>query len=542
MAIDGKTFGICCASAVRALGNKEKTINNLNVFPVPDGDTGTNMYHTMESAQALSCSDGKIGSAARLVSENLLRSARGNSGAILALYFRGFSQALSGLESASVRDIASALENGTKAAYNAVLKPTEGTMLTVMRLCGEKALELAPDFSGSDAAFFEQLCFAAENALAKTTDMLPVLKQAQVVDAGGLGFLTIIEGFLAALRGTPVEYERDPAFDGTRSADFSMFSTEDISFAYCVECIVKKSAAFLGEGTASPLLEKITPCGDSIVFIDTEDRIKIHIHTNTPSVVLDGAQIYGELDAVKVEDMRQQHTALAGGPQESALAAAPSKKYGFVAVCIGEGLETIFRDLGADNLVHGGQTMNPSTEDILRAVALTPADNVFILPGNKNIELVARQAAGLTGDRSAFVIPTKSIPQSIAAILAFDPDLSPEENSENMESAAEAIKSVSVTRAVKDADIESLHISRGQYMGLLDGKIICASDTPKGCFLAMGEAFTDAGFISVYFGEDVELPQAQEAARLIEELSPDAEVEVFNGGQPLYDYIISLDA
>ncbi len=540
MLMDAKTLSACFLSAANALANSETPINNLNVFPVPDGDTGTNMAGTAASVCALADPEGAVGDFAALVASGYLMAARGNSGAILSLYVKGFAEGLAGLETASAAELARAMVRGTEAAYRAVPQPAEGTILTVMRVCGDRARELTeadPDLS--PAALFGDLAVTAEAVLPKTMEMLPVLARAKVVDAGGVGFMTILRGFHAALCGSPVA-RGDRAVVEAEAADFSAFSTEDIANAFCVECIVKKSPAYAADGAAEELLERIGPFGDSVVFLDGAGLIKLHIHTNRPVFVLECAGEYGELISTKTENMRDQHSVLAGGAKDGGVA-EPEKPFGFAAVCSGEGFEATLRELGADRLIPGGATMNPSTDQILAAVLATPAETVFVLPGNPNILLVAEAAARLVQPpRRAVVIPSRSLPQTIAALQAFDGSLSAEENRAAMTGALSSVRTVAVTRAVRDAELDGFRVEKDRYMALCDGTVVSCAAGRDECLRGLAETLADAVYVVLYYGENVHYQEASDAARLIAELAPDADVDFANGDQPLYDFILSV--
>ncbi len=548
MKIDGKTFSQMCVSAANALDNNQATINALNVFPVPDGDTGINMSLTMSTVQDLTAFEGTISDCAMRISDNVLRSARGNSGAILSLFFRGFAKSLKGLDSADAEDFAKAFEFGTKEAYSAVMNPTEGTILTVMRSCAEEAIKVVRErrFEGDTIGLFAYLLGVANKALAETPEMLPLLKEAGVVDAGGSGFVTMISGMLAALNNHPVLRERMDAAPATNNAaNFSDFDTSDIKFGYCTECIVDKDEAHMGEGTAADFKPFLKELGDSLVFIEAEDFVKLHVHTNHPGKVLEQAITYGALSMVKVENMRMQHTNLTESPavQEAPLAsAAPKKPYGFVSVAVGEGVSALFRDLGADYIVPGGQTMNPSTEDVLTAVSAVNADTVFILPNNKNIFMVSDRAAELTTDKKVIVIPSAQFTQGFAAMMTFDESAAPEENAAAMTEAMQAVTTLSLTHAVRDAEIDGLHIKDGQVLGLVNGKVKKATATDYDAVLELLPFIeTEPMFLSVYTGADATEAESAKIEALLAERFPSAEIVVTMGGQPLYDYVISAE-
>ncbi len=548
MEITGNLYCGMVMSAANFLGKNKEKINNLNVFPVPDGDTGINMSLTMSTLYKVE-KDLPLGEAAQRVAGLMLRSARGNSGAILSLFFRGIAKALKGAVIGENRHIVLALEKGTEEAYRAVMNPTEGTMLTVMRVCAEsarKAYDKNPDIGGT--ALFKIIEESASEALESTPELLPVLKQAGVVDAGGFGFLCVIKGMRAAYIGNPVEApvqtEETDISENTGGASFSDFNTEDIKFAYCTECIIDKSDKYIGEDTAKELYEFITGIGDSAVFADDESIIKLHVHTNDPGAVLSKAIEFGSLASVKIENMKNQHTALAGGVDkpESKKNVKIDKKYGFVSVCMGEGIGAMFRDIGVDTVIEGGQTMNPSTQEIIDAVMRTPSEYVFILPNNKNIKMVAMQASELISERKAIVIPTDTVPQGISAMIAYNPDSQADEIEHEMKAAAEQVTSMSVTYAVRDTQIDRFSIKKGQFLGLVENKIACVSDSAEGCVKQLSRGMTGASYVTVFYGENINEEQASGAGAIIsEKIGGGCEVAVLFGGQPVYSYIISVE-
>ena len=541
MKINGKLFSKMCISAANALNNDQAVINALNVFPVPDGDTGVNMSLTMSTLQSLDNFEGTVSECATKVADYMLRAARGNSGAILSLFFRGFAKALKGLDEVDSVDVAKALNKGTKEAYGAVMTPTEGTILTVMRMCAESAIEATErgEFKDDVQGMFGYLLRAANDALAMTPDLLPLLKEANVVDAGGSGFVTVLGGMMAALNGTPVERIGGNDVPATNAAaDFAGFETGEIKFGYCTECIVDKNDEFKGEGTCGDLRDYLAGLGDSLVFIDDENMIKVHVHTNHPGKVLEKALRYGSLYTVKIENMRNQHTELVA---EQSAPAAPRKPVGFVSICVGEGVAAAFRDLGVDYIVPGGQTMNPSTDDVLKAIDAVNADTVFILPNNKNIFLVAERAAEMTEDKKIIVIHSSQFTQGITAMMMFDESATPEENAAGMEEAIAAVTTLSFTRAVRDAEIDGLSIKDGEVLGLLNGKVkAVAADIPTALrtLLTMVEG---ASFVSVYCGADATAELTATVEGILGECLADAECMTLEGGQPLYDYVISLE-
>lgn len=546
MLINGQTFFVMMLSAANSLDNTKTLINNMNIFPVPDGDTGINMSLTMSTIKTVGKFDGTISDCAEKASHLILRAARGNSGAILSLFFRGMSKSLRGLEIADSTDVAAAFKRGTDEAYKAVMKPTEGTILTIMRCCSERADEIKDKYRGNVEGMFKKLVATAEEALAKTPDQLPVLKEVNLVDAGGYGFVVILKGMLAALNGSPVVAVA-PQTQSSASV-FTEFESEDITFTYCTECIVEKSEEFRGEGTASDFNRFICEIGDSAVFIDNDDIIKLHVHTNNPGLVMEKAIEYGALVTVKVENMRKQHTEIIETASDSANAVSEpqivpiSKKYGFVTVCMGKGITDVFSDLGADKVIFGGQTMNPSTQDIIDGINLTPSEYVFVLPNNKNIYMVAEQAAKLVSDKKVTVLPTKSVPQGLSAMMVFDPEATLEDNLAAMNEAIEGVISASVTQAVRDTTLDGEKIENGQYLALLNGKIFSVENSSAECIAKLAQVTDGRSFITVFFGEGVSRDEAENVcACLLEKADRYAEMNIIDGGQPLYPYIISIE-
>jgi DAK2 domain fusion protein YloV len=456
------------------------------------------------------------------------------------------SKAFANLEEVDAEDIARAFRRGTDEAYKAVMNPTEGTILTVMRRCTEAAEQAVADgkFKGDPRSFFEYIVDIGDVALAETPEMLPILKEVNVVDAGGKGFMVALNGMLSALNNNPVIL-LDSASEN-KEADFESFDTESITFPYCTECIVEKDEKYQGEGQATAVNEFICSIGDSAVFIEDESIIKIHVHTDHPGLVLEKAGEYGMLITVKIENMRKQHSALVSDAKESKKEEpkilAPEKPFGFVSVCMGQGISDTFRDLGADYIIHGGQTMNPSTQDIIDGVNMTPAETVYVLPNNKNIYLVAVQAAKLVSDKKVVVLETRSVPQGISAILSFDPDASEEDNTAAMQDAIGGVISMSVTHAVRDTTIEGRKIEDGQMLGMLDGKINCVANSSLECLEALIENAKDSAFITVFYGEDIDEETAAKAEEILQAKLPSAEeITVIPGGQPIYDFIISAE-
>ena len=567
MKINGSLFRSMVVSSANALENAKQKINDLNVFPVPDGDTGINMSMTLGNVPAAGREGETIEEVSREIAASALRSARGNSGVILSLFFRGVSRAFKGAERADVSDIARAFKLGTEEAYKSVSNPTEGTILTVMRCSAEAAEKQAAKKLNPPTMeeLFDKIFSVARETLDKTPEMLPVLKQAGVVDSGGMGFVVVLEGMIAALHGKPV------AASATRTeaagSVFGKFNTEDIVYPYCTECIVGKSADFKGEGTCGDFRSFVLAAGDSAVFVDDEEIVKLHVHTSDPGKVLSEAVKYGSLLTVKVENMREQHTSLTTEKKPSPVAVAAGKlegaaeraakitkaflppkevkaekEYCFVSVCTGEGIVAAFRDLGADQIVKGGQTMNPSTNDVLTQVRATPSRVVFVLPNNKNICMVAAQAALLEKKKKVVVIPTYTIQEGIAVMMAFDPDLSLDDNKSAMEAAMKNVSSLSVTRAVRDSVVNGDTVRQGEYLGLLRGKIVCHAADRTDCLSALLAGVKDAEFLTVFRGEGVPEQDGEAVVALIASIcGKNAEATCVSGGQPLYDFLISAE-
>ncbi|MBE6546160.1 MAG: DAK2 domain-containing protein [Ruminococcaceae bacterium] len=540
MTINGTKFYGMLISAANALDNKQEIINNMNVFPVPDGDTGINMTLTMRTMKNLSDTD-SLSDCAKKAADVALRSARGNSGAILSLFFRGMAKAFRGLEEADCVHVAYAFGTGYSEAYKAVMNPTKGTILTVMQKVADRAQELTEDARLKIENLFERLVETAEVALAKTPEQLPKLKEAHVVDAGGYGFVTILKGMLAALKNHPVVLEKE-ADAPTEEATFADFDAEEITFAYCTECIVQKSEEYTGEDTAEEFHQFLCTVGDSVVFAEDEEIIKLHVHTDHPGQVMEQALRFGSLATVKIENMKLQHSAKVVEQEKSgAKVASPEKKYGFVSVCLGDGIADAFRDIGADRIIHGGQTMNPSTQDIIDAVNLTPSEYVFVLPNNKNIYMVAEQASKLIKDKKVVVIPTRSVPQGIAAMIAFNPDGTPEDNQAAMEDSLSSVVSMSVTEAVRSTTVSGEAIKDGQMLGLVDGVIECVTDSEQECLRKLAKKIGGASYVMVFCGEGVSEEAQAQAEAILREHAPDCEISVMYGGQPLYPYVISVE-
>ena len=547
--IDAATFQRMVIHASAALNAQKQPINDLNVFPVPDGDTGTNMGLTMAAAatelKKKECTS--VGQVASVAASALLRGARGNSGVILSLLFRGLSKAIKEHDTMDGRDLAIALDFGVAAAYKAVMKPAEGTILTVSRMAAAKAAGAAREENSAEYVL-QAAIDEAQVALDNTINQNPVLKKAGVVDAGGKGFLVILQGMMDELHGLPMpeanESEEEAPAD---KAEFGAFSAEEITFGYCTEFICSRD----NDKDPEKLRGFLNNLGDSLVLVDDDDIIKVHVHTNDPGIVLQEALTYGALLKVKIENMREQHSEILEGSsqvqptvkEEIVEKAAPEKKFGFVAVCAGEGLEAVFRDLGVDGIVGGGQTMNPSTEDILKEIDRTPAEIVYVLPNNKNIIMAAEQCARLCEDKKIVVLPTKSVPQGISAMLSVDPDGTEEENTATMTEAFSNVRTAEITYAARDSDFDGFAIKQGDYMALLEHQLFATEQNLDALLenLAKSEAMQDAEFISIFFGADVTEEDAQKAEAIFAEACPNAEVNLLPGGQPVYYYMVSAE-
>ena len=539
--IDGAAFSRMMLSAAAEIDLNKQKVNELNVFPVPDGDTGTNMSMTLSAASTeLRKADGiTLTKAADKTASALLRGARGNSGVILSLLFRGFSKSLKGKLEADGKDFAAALTAGVEAAYKAVMKPAEGTILTVSRLTADAARDLAVE--NNEIEYVLQHCLdTAHAALDNTVNQNPVLKKAGVVDAGGMGFCLILRGMLESLRGNDIVCEDIGAVN--EEADFGIFDSEDITFAFDTVFIVRKRE-------------------DSLVIGEDDEAFKVHVHTNIPGDALSEAQKYGTLELAKIENMRLQHDDLTAGrkarstddleavekelenqPAKQEAPTEPEKRYGSVAVCAGAGLAGVFRDLGVDEIIEGGQTMNPSTEDILHAIEKTPAEIVFVLPNNKNI-IMAAQAAAELATREVVVIPTKTVPQGISAMLAFDAAMEPSENEAAMTDCLSGVMTMQITYAARDSDFDGFDIHAGDYLGLCDGALAGTTREITTLLASLADKAAEAGkeFINIFYGADIQEPDAEAALELFRQHAPDAEVNLVSGGQPIYYYLISAE-
>lgn len=554
--INGAMFKEMLLFGTVSIAQAQQAINDLNVFPVPDGDTGTNMSLTIQTAaqELRKIEPATVDQAASVTASALLRGARGNSGVILSLLFRGISKELKGCKEADGAAFAAALQEGVAAAYNAVMKPAEGTILTVSRLAAERAVNAAEEHNSVEYVI-EQAIAQGEITLAQTTDMNPVLKKAGVVDAGGKGFLLILGGMLSALRG-----EERPELteeNAQEKADFAMLNEEDITFTFDTVFIVRKSGRSI-----EPFRRFLDGIGDSLVIGEDDEAFKVHVHTDIPGEALTEAQKYGTLELAKIENMRTQAQQLAAGGKaqstddleaieqeleaaehENAGEAEPEKDFGFLAVCAGEGLANVFTDLGADGVISGGQTMNPSTESILKEIKKVPAHTVFVLPNNKNIIMAAQQCIGLT-EKTVVVIPTASIPQGVSAMMAVDPDMSDADAiAKAMTDAAQCVSTAQITYAARNSNFDGFDIHEGDYLALLDGKLLGTDRDVSALLDGLSDeaASREAEFITVFYGEDVNEEDAHKACDAFTRKCPDAEVNLICGGQPVYYYIISIE-
>ncbi|MDD6159907.1 MAG: DAK2 domain-containing protein [Oscillospiraceae bacterium] len=557
--IDGALFQRMIIHGAAAINAQKQSINDLNVFPVPDGDTGTNMSLTIGTAatEAKKKPTASIGQAAATNASALLRGARGNSGVILSLLFRGLSKSLKEHSTADGAALAAALKEGVSTAYKAVMKPAEGTILTVSRLAADRAVEAAGE-NNSVEYVLEQAILTGEAALAETIHQNPVLEKAGVVDAGGKGYLIILQGMLNEMRGIAAP-ESDSDAPAKEAADFAAMSVEDITFAFDTVFIVRKTNTGLPLDGFRTYLESI---GDSLVIGEDDEAFKVHVHTNSPGAALTEAQKYGTLELAKIENMRTQAEDLAAGrhvqstddldaveeelenghSDESGIAPA-EKKYGVVAVCAGAGLASLFRDLGVDGVISGGQTMNPSTEDILREIAKTPSEVVFVLPNNKNIIMAAEQCVGLIEGKEIVVIPTRTVPQGITAMMFMDPDADVQANIDAMKEAMAGVRTSEVTYAARDSDFDGFAIKQGDYMALADGQLFGTEQDLSALLekLASAQSQQEAQFINIFYGEDVTEQDAAGALEVFQRLCPNAEIVLQRGGQPVYYYMISAE-
>lgn len=560
--INSKLLARMFLAGAKNLDSKKDWINELNVFPVPDGDTGTNMTMTIMSAakEVSSLTNPTMAELAKAISSGSLRGARGNSGVILSQLFRGFCKVIKEYDEIDVTILCEACQKAVETAYKAVMKPKEGTILTVAKGAAEKALELS-DETEDVVTFVEEVIKQAEYVLDQTPEMLPVLKQAGVVDSGGQGLVQVLKGAYDALIGKEIDYTIEGAPTGAAPAKISAETEAEIKFGYCTEFIIVLNAPMSDneEHAYKAFLESI---GDSIVVVADDEIVKTHVHTNEPGLALQKALTFGSLSKIKIDNMREEHQeklikdsqklAAQQKAEEEAYEAAqadekisnmPVKEMGFVSVSIGEGMNEVFRGLGVDYLIEGGQTMNPSTEDMLNAIEHVNAKTVFILPNNKNIIMAANQAVDLVEDKQIIVIPTKTIPQGITALVNYIPDHSAEENKEQMIAEIENVKTGQVTYAVRDTEIDGKTIKQNDFMGIGDKSILSVGTDLRATTLEMVDAMVDedSAIVSIYFGSDSDEDSANELAAAIEEKYPDVEVEVNDGGQPIYYYVISVE-
>ena len=561
--IDGALFQRMIVHASAAINAQKQSINELNVFPVPDGDTGTNMSLTIgtAAAEAKKKPSRSIGQAASTNASALLRGARGNSGVILSLLFRGVAKSLKEMDTADGVAFAAALNEGVRAAYKAVMKPTEGTILTVSRLAAAAASEAAAEDNRAEFVL-EKAIAAGEVALADTINQNPVLQKAGVVDAGGKGFLIILQGMLDEMRGLPIPDGAEQAEPVKEKADFAHLSDEEITFTFDTVFIVRKNDP---DVDLDPFRAYLNSIGDSLVIGEDDESFKVHVHTDIPGAALTEGQKYGTLELAKIENMRTQYEDMAAGrtpqstddldmveaalegktdPKDEARWFAPAeKKFGVVAGCAGPGMASVFRDLGVDGIISGGQTMNPATEDILREIDHTPAEIVYVLPNNKNIVMAAQQCVKLAVDKKVVVLPTKTVPQGVSALLVLDPEASEEDNTAAMTEAISHVHTSEVTYAARDSDFDGFDIHAGDYMALTEGQLFGTNQDLDALLekLALAEPQQQAEFINLYYGQDVSDEQAQHTLAIFQRCCPDAEITLLSGGQPVYYYMVSAE-
>ena len=541
--VTGELFKQMVINGAAAIENNKVEVNELNVFPVPDGDTGTNMSLTIGAADTAlaSMTPGTMGHVADVTASALLRGARGNSGVILSLLFRGFSRSLKDVDAAGSKEFAAALTAGVESAYKAVMKPAEGTMLTVSRLAAAEAVAVAENEADVEVVL-EKALEAGYIALADTINQNPVLQKAGVIDAGGKGYLYILDGMLQALRGVVIEKAVSASAESGK-ADFTQYTAEDITFAYCTEFLIERNKSLLrGVNRLRDFLDRR---GDSIVVVDDDEIIKVHVHTNDPGVVLTEALTYGSLLAIKIENMREQHSEFAGETGAGSNAAQEPeemKAFGFVAVCAGKGLEEIFHNLGVDRIITGGQTMNPSTEDILEKVLSTPSNTVFVLPNNKNIIMAAEQCAPLT-DKRVIVIPTKSIPQGVSAMLSVDGMEDVEEMIATMSDTIKRVHTALITTAARTSVFDGTKIKKGAHLALVDDALTASSSDFNSVISAVSIKLQEYSpeFITIFTGEDGKESEIEAVSGFLGSDSPAAEITIIDGGQPVYRYIISAE-
>ena len=558
-AVDGKTLAAMLIHASASLDAEKQKINELNVFPVPDGDTGTNMSLTIGTAatELRQKNPATVGQATALCASAMLRGARGNSGVILSLIFRGFSRAMKDKDTMDGIDLADAINAGVIAAYRAVMKPAEGTLLTVSRLAGDRAGRAAEENTAFEYVLASAIDRARE-ALADTIHQNPVLKKAGVVDAGGMGFVVVLQAMLDELQGIPAPQSGQEEAKPQEKADFGALAEEELTFTYDTVFIVRRTGG-------KPLEEYrawLETIGDSLVIGEGDEEFKVHVHTDDPGLALTKAQEYGTLELAKIENMRTQRDELAAGKQAQSTddleaveaeleameagetpSAPPEKKYGFVAVAAGAGLAKVFFDLGADGVISGGQTMNPSTEDILKQIRKTPAEIVYVLPNNKNIIMAAQQCVDLVEDKKVIVLQAKTVPQGISAMIAMDPDGEEADNTAAMEAAMAGVTTMEVTYAARDSEFDGTAIHAGDYLLLVDNQLFGTEKNLDAALdrLAQESAQRGGEFISIFYGEGVQAGEAEGAQAKFEAACPEAEITTLEGGQPVYHYLISVE-
>lgn len=550
--VDAKMLGRMFLAGAKNLEAKKEWINELNVFPVPDGDTGTNMTMTIMAAakDVANLQNPTLTELGKAISSGSLRGARGNSGVIMSQIFRGFVKELKGLDIIDVTALGNGVQHAAETAYKAVMKPKEGTILTVAKAGADKSMDLLVNGDTDDIIkFCDEVAAEMEEALLQTPELLPVLKQAGVVDSGGEGLMTFIRGALDALKGKATDFTVNTG-TATRVVNGSVGASEeeDIRFGYCTEFIIMLER---GEDVVeSQLKEYLQKIGDCVVVVADDDIVKVHVHTNDPGLAIQKALTYGSLTSMKIDNMREEHQekVIRDAQKASESASAPKKEEprkenGFIAVAAGDGLADIFRDLGVDYVIEGGQTMNPSTDDVLSAIEQVNADNIFVLPNNGNIILAANQAKNLTEDKEVYVVPSKNIPQGIAAMISFVSGRSAAENAESMEEEMQLIKSGQVTYAVRDTNMDGKDIKQGDFMGLTDKTIVSVGSDLQGTAKELIESLLDedSELVSLYYGSDATKEQAEQLAEDIESTHEDVEVEVQYGGQPVYSYFISVE-
>ncbi len=546
--IDAKMLSNMFLAGAKNLEHKKEWINELNVFPVPDGDTGTNMSLTIMAAskEVVGIEDLNMSTLAKAISMGSLRGARGNSGVILSQLFRGFTKVIKECDVITTVELAEAMQAAVETAYKAVMKPKEGTILTVAKGAAEKMAELALEGREDLEGVFQEVLDHTEYVLSQTPEMLPVLKQAGVVDSGGQGLLEVLKGAYDAFLGKEIDLSItfEPTTAGPKSVSAAGQSTEEIKFGYCTEFIVLTESQ-ISANKETQLKSYLESIGDSIVVVADEDVVKVHVHTNDPGLAIQKALKLGQLSNLKIDNMRLEHLeqVMKQSEQDAVQEPAERKDIGFIAVSIGEGMNEIFRQLGVDYIIEGGQTMNPSTEDMLNAIEKVNADSVFILPNNKNIILAANQAQSLVEDKEIIVIPTKTVPQGITAIINFIPDVSAADNEAAMLDEIARVKTGQVTYAVRDTEIDDKTIHQGDYMGIGDEGILAVGTDLDGITLELVDAMVDedSELISVYYGSDVSLEQAEKMQQQIEANHKNCDVELQSGGQPIYYYVISVE-